>query len=135
MVSTENQPTSAARSCMDFLRSKAVREKFRVFMLDDLDEAKKVSSEEMIKLYKEGWSMSKIGKKLGFSPSGVKQRIVKAGCPLRENRYAHKTLPDDIGEQIDKMRKAGMTCTAIAEKIGISRPYVTLKHKQFLEKQ
>ncbi len=46
--------------------------------------------EEAVALYKQGWSLAKIGKKYGVYPSTVRDALLRAGVPMRPRPGARR---------------------------------------------
>jgi hypothetical protein len=53
---------------------------------------------EVISLYESGWSMARIGEKLGRQPTVVRDVLVRAGIPRRDShgRRREPELPDNF---------------------------------------
>lgn len=75
--------------------------------------------EEFIKLYKEGYSLRKIGELYGVSKTSVK-RYVEEGCEIRQ-----KGLTDEQKEKSKELYLEGLTVSAISKEIGC--PDATLR--------
>ncbi len=96
---------------------------FRSLSLLDPNEDK----EEMIKLYRQGWSTTKIGEKLGWS-RGTVQKLLKKEIP--DEYRAIKKIDDVTDAAIKQMLVDGYTYEEISRELDVSITAIARRSKQ-----
>lgn len=78
---------------------------------------KAVDVEKALELYKDGFSMNEIGKRLGHCHGVIAYHIHKSGIPIVKSRLTKPEVPTD---KLIEMYNEGMSTIEIGEKVNLS---------------